>query len=316
MVVVETYNHSQQQSLVLVLVEAEGPLLQEASVLAVAGYMVTMFAQLRIPFALVVRREDILRRCVTHPGGQSQSHSSSQQNKVVTEVQTHDDQNNGNKTKNVDIVEMIRSMGLRAKNPSQVASVQEMSIVHEDTKPVFYSPVQPEIVTTIWDQVCGVMDPEVCVATPIEHCVYETKHINVIMVHDMELKSAHHSNVTINGRMVQVKQDTGAEINVMSKCVFDKLNISSSTTRNSVMLNRSKTVKITGYGENLIEYIRACVFKVSHNNQHKDVLFFITNVNDDKVILGAKSCQEFNLVKIVCGDKCSCKTSEIMSINQ
>ena len=59
MVVEETY-HSQQQS--LVLVEAEGPpLLQEASVLAVAGYMVIMVAQLRIPFVLVVTRKDILR---------------------------------------------------------------------------------------------------------------------------------------------------------------------------------------------------------------------------------------------------------------
>ena len=129
-------------------------------------------------------------------------------------------------------------------------------------------------------------------------------------VHDMELKSAHYSNVTINGQMVQVKQDTGAEVNVMSKCVFDRLSISS--TRNAVLLNRTKTVKISGYGENSIEYIRTCVFKVSHNNQHRDVLFFITNMNDAKVILGAKSCQEFNLVKIVCDDKCSCKTSEII----
>ena len=47
------------------------------------------------------------------------------------------------------------------------------------------------IVMTIWDQVCGVMDPEVCVATPVEHCIYETKQINMITVHDMELKSAH-----------------------------------------------------------------------------------------------------------------------------
>ena len=138
----------------------------------------------------------------------------------------------------------------------------------------------------------------------------------MITVHDMELKSAHYSNVTINGQMVQVKQDTGAEVNVKSKCVFDKLSISSSTTRNSVLLNRTKTVKISGYGENSIEYIRTCVFKVSHNNQHRDVLFFITNVNDAKVILGTKSCQEFSLVKIVCDDKCSCKTSEVMSINQ
>ena len=61
----------------------------------------------------------------------------------------------------------------------------------------------------------------------------------MIMVHDMELKSAHYSNVTINGQMVQVKQDTGAEVNVMSKCIFDKLS-TSSTTRNSVLLNKTE----------------------------------------------------------------------------
>ena len=133
---------------------------------------------------------------------QSRSHSSQQ--KVVQEVHTHKDQNTG-KSKNVDIVEMIRSMGLRAKNPSQV--VHEMSIVHDETKPVFYSPVQPEIVMTVWEQVSNIVDPEVCVATPVEveHCVYETKQINMITVHDMELKSAHYSNVTINNQMVQVK---------------------------------------------------------------------------------------------------------------
>ena len=81
-------------------------------------------------------------------------------------------------------------------------------------------------------------------------------------------------------------------------------------------MNRTKTVKILGYSENSIEYIGTCVFKVSHNNQHRDVLFFITNMNDAKVILGTKSCQELNLVKIVCDDKCSCKTSKIMSIYQ
>ena len=209
---------------------------------------------------------------------QSWSHSSQQ--KVVQEVHTHEDQNTG-KSKNVDIVEMMRSMGLRAKNPSQV--VHEMSILHDNVKPVFYSPVQPEIVTTVWEQVSNVVDPEVCVATPVEHCVYETKQINVITVHDMELKSAHYSNVTINGQMVQVKQDTGAEVNVMSKCIFDKLS-TNSTTRKSVLLNKTRTVKISGYGENLIEYIGTCVFKVSHNNLHKDVLFFITNVKDDEMI--------------------------------
>ena len=100
----------------------------------------------------------------------------------------------------------------------------------------------------------------------------------MITVHDMELKSAHYSNVTINGEMVRIEQDTGAEVNVMSKSVFDRL--SNGTTRNSVLLSKSKTVKISGYGENSIEYIGTCMFKVSHNNHQRDVLFFITNVSD------------------------------------
>ena len=242
----------------------------------------------------------------------TQSQSCSSQQKVVQEVHTHEDQNTG-KSKNVDIVEMIRSMGLRAKNPSPV--VHEMSIVH-DKKPVFHSPVQPEIVTTVWEQVSNIVDPEACVATPVEveHCIYEMKQINMITIHDMELKSAHYSNVTINGQMVQVKHDTGAEVNIMSKCIFDKLR--NSTTRNSVLLNKTRPVKISRYSKNLIEYIGTCVFKVTHNDLHKDVLFFITNVQDEKIILGAKSCQEFNLVEIICDDKCSCKTLDVMSINQ
>ena len=220
-------------------------------------------------------------------------------------------QNTG-KTKNVDIVEMIRSMVLCEHQAQNSVNVQEMTIVHEltDTKPVFHTPVNSQIVMTIWEQTDDpVMESNSHVATPVEYCIFETKQINMIMVHDMELKSAHYSNVSINGQIVQVKQDTGAEVNVMSKCVFDKL--SNSTNKNSVLLNKTKMVKISGYGENSIDYMGTCVFKVSHNNHHRDVLFFITNVNDTKVILGAKSCQEFNLVKIVCDDKCSCKTAEI-----
>ena len=77
-----------------------------------------------------------------------------------SEVQAHD-QNTG-KTKNVNIVEMIRSMGLSAKNS---ATVQEMSIVHDISKnenPVFYTPVHAQIVMTIWENCQEIMEPEVC----------------------------------------------------------------------------------------------------------------------------------------------------------
>ena len=81
----------------------------------------------------------------------SQSHTSTNQPKIV---QAQEDQNTG-KNKNVNIVEMIRSMGLRERQAKKSVNVQEMTIVHEliDTKPVFYTPVQPQIVTTIWEQI-------------------------------------------------------------------------------------------------------------------------------------------------------------------
>ena len=134
-------------------------------------------------------------------------------------------------------------MGLHEHHAKNPAYVQEMSIVHDITKdknPVFYTPVHPQIVTTIWENYQEIMKTEVCVATPVEHCIFATKQINVIMVHDIELKSAHYSNVTINGEMVSIKQDTGAEVNVMSKSVFDRL--SNGTTRNTVLLNKTKMV--------------------------------------------------------------------------
>ena len=151
---------SQNQS--LVLVKAEVTLLQEViSVPTAAEFIRKMFAQLDLSVSGCNKRGHFRTMC--HSSRRKQSCPSSQP-KVVQEVQAHDDQNTGNKTTNVNIVEMIRSMGLHAKNPSQFANVQEMSIVHEDTKPVFYSPVQPKIVMTIWDQVCSVMDQvsEVC----------------------------------------------------------------------------------------------------------------------------------------------------------
>ena len=65
-----------------------------------------MFAQLRDLSVLDATKEDILRQCAIHP---RDPYVHLRQPKVQ-EVQAQSDQNTG-KTKNVDIVEMIRSMG-------------------------------------------------------------------------------------------------------------------------------------------------------------------------------------------------------------
>ena len=65
--------------------------------------------------------------------------------------------------------------------------------------------------------------------------------------------------------------------------------------------------QIQGYGKVPIGYLGTCVLSVKHNDVLHDVLFFITDVEDDKVILGAKACQQFKLVKILCDEHCFCK---------
>ena len=66
------------------------------------------------------------------------------------------------------------------------------------------------------------MELDIHVATLIvsESHNYE---LNVIMIHDVELECSYYSYVTIAGQPVKVKQDTGAEVNVMPKHIFDKL---------------------------------------------------------------------------------------------
>ena len=84
------------------------------------------------------------------------------------------------------------------------------------------------------------------------------------------------------------------------------------------MMNKLKTTQIQGYGKNPIGYLGTCVLSVKHNDVLHDVLFFITDVEDDKVILGAKACQQFKLVEILCDDHCLCKLMQhkVATVNE
>ena len=60
------------------------------------------------------------------------------------------------------------------------------------------------------------------------------------------------------------------------------------------------------------------MLSVKHNDLLCDVLFFITDVEDDKAILGAKACQPFKLVEILCDEHCLCKLMqhEVATVNE
>ena len=104
--------------------------------------------------------------------------------RAVQEVQTNDlDQNTGNyaiKNKDVDIVNMIRSLGLHeqceTKKDNQLCqhlSVQELCIQHEpcniecSTKPMFNAPVTPVDTNIVWEDCQNIVELDIHVATVI-----------------------------------------------------------------------------------------------------------------------------------------------------
>ena len=205
---------------------------------------------------------------------------------------------------------MIRSLGLHGEHETkkykqipQHLNLQELSSgcpLSECQNPVFQAPVTPTNTDIVWEKCKNIM-VQVATEMMVPH------EVDMITVHNIEMKCAHYSYVTIAGHPVKIKQDTAAEVNVMSKHVFDKL---SSGTKSNALLNKARMTNITGYGQNPIDYIGTCMFKVRHNDVQRDVLLFITNVDDTKVIFGSKAYQEFRLVEILCDDQCHCKKVE------
>ena len=89
------------------------------------------------------------------------------------------------------------------------------------------------------------VDLNIYVAT--ESTVQASNEVDVTTIHNVKLKCAQYLYVTIAGHPMKVKQDTGAEVNMMKKLVFEKL--CNGKSKNSVVLNKAKMTNITGYGQ-------------------------------------------------------------------
>ena len=67
-------------------------------------------------------------------------------------------------------------------------------------------------------------------------------------------------------------------------------------------------VKLVDYGNRNIEYIGTTVVNVTHLTQTKKATFYVTKLNNDKVILGLCLCIDLQLLSIHCDGKCQCKS--------
>ena len=117
---------------------------------------------------------------------------------------------------------------------------------YQCSKPL-YTPTDASVV---WEICQDIMNIETHVATEMK-AQPSMVELNVITIHDLESKCALYLYCTFAGHAVKVKQNTGAEINIMSKHLFGKI---SNGVKSQIMLNKVKTTQITGYGKNPIGY--------------------------------------------------------------
>ena len=110
-------------------------------------------------------------------------------------------------------------------------------------------------------------------------------------------------HVTLNNEICHANLDTGAQINMMTESLFKHIG-----KINKLPLYPKSDVKLVGYGNRNIEYIGTTVVDVTHT---KKATFYVTRLNDNKMILGLCLCIILQLLFIHCDDKCQCKSHEL-----
>ena len=129
-----------------------------------------------------------------------------------------------------------------------------------------------------------------------------TKTIHLIEIDSVTSDSVY-THITLNDEICHAKLDTGAQINVMTESLFKCIG-----RINKLLLYPKSDVKLVGYGNRNIEYIGTTVVDVAHLTQTKKATFYVTKLNDNKVILGLHLYIDLQLLSVHCDDKCWCKS--------
>ena len=117
-------------------------------------------------------------------------------------------------------------------------------------------------------------------------------------------------NIHMSGIYVWGKQDTGAELNAMPLNIYDELR-----QKCQLEIRPHGDINIIGYNKQLIECVGKVVVQCQYKGIAKSVSFYVTSVNDKKVILGLNFCKQFKLVSMHCGDDYDCKKVSLDVIN-
>ena len=183
----------------------------------------------------------------------------------------------------------------------------------EFTMPVLHgAPIEYDVCTE-WDAVeelepisshigqqCIQVEANILTDWNIDALIPKTIHLIEI---DSITSDSVYTHVTINDEVCHAKLDTGAQINLMTESLFKCIG-----KINKLPLYPKSDVKLVGYGNGNIEYIGTTVVDIALLTQTKKATFYVTKLNDDKVILGLRLCIDLQLLSIHCDDKCQCKS--------
>ena len=233
-----------------------------------------------------------------------------------------------NEKSNLDIVRLMEAYGLSNTSPQtslkQRVKVDDISVgidigfehivnstAKELTMPVLHGASTEHDVGTKWYTVEELKPISSHIG---QHCIQmETNiltdwNIDALLpvpriVHLIEIDSVASDSVctyiTRNDEICYAKLDTGAQINVMTESLFKHIG-----KVNKLLLYLKSDVKLVSYGNRNIEYIGTTVVDVTHLTQTKKGTFYVTRLNDDKVILGLHLCIDLLLLSVHCDDKC------------
>ena len=159
-----------------------------------------------------------------------------------------------------------------------------------------------EAISSYIGQQCIQMEANILTDWNTDALLQEPKTIHLSEI-DFVTSDSVYTHVTFNDEICCAKLDTGAQINVMIESLFKCIG-----KTNKLPLFLKSDVKLVGYGIRNIEYIGTTILDIAHLTQTKKATFYVTKLNDDKVILGLCLCIDLQLLSILCNDKCQCKS--------
>ena len=137
-----------------------------------------------------------------------------------------------------------------------------------------------EPITSYIGQQCIQMETNIPTDWNIDALLQEPKTIHLIEIDSIASDSVC-THVALNDEICHAKLDTSVQINVMTESLFKHIG-----KANKLPLFPKSDVKLVDYCNRNMEYIGTTVSDIAHLTQTKKATFYVTKLNDNKVILG------------------------------